>query len=135
MIVVYLSHPVSAPTAQGIADNLARAKRWLKWLLKVHPECSPVASWIPMVEVEDNSDPARIEHSLRLDFEVVSRCDEIWLVGGRISSGMRREADHARAHNVRVIDLTPMGDEPPPHDYRWADDWRDRLNHLHREDA
>jgi hypothetical protein len=67
--LVYVAHPVNAPTRDGILANLARA--------------------------------------------LVERCDAVWLVGGRVSSGMQIEADHAIGRGIDVIDLTHMGDEPP----------------------
>jgi len=37
-------------------------------------------------------------------------------VGGRVSSGMRHEADHAITLAIPVIDLTALGELPPPFD-------------------
>lgn len=49
------------------------------------------------------------------DCAVVERCDGIVLVGGRISSGMRREMEHGVANHLpdyfRIYDLT--GSEVP----------------------
>jgi hypothetical protein len=53
------------------------------------------------------------EDGLRRDCAVVAKCDEVWLVGGRISAGMLREATAARWAGRAVFDFTKLGDEPP----------------------
>jgi hypothetical protein len=50
---------------------------------------------------------------LACDFALIERCDELWLVGGRVSPGMALEAEHARKHGVTVADFTHAGYEPP----------------------
>jgi hypothetical protein len=60
--------------------------------------------------------PENRERGLACDLAQVARCDEVWLVGGRVSSGMRHEADHAITLAIPVIDLTALGELPPPFD-------------------
>ena len=47
------------------------------------------------------------------DLAVGERCDAIGLVGGRVSSGMALERDHAAKARLIVVDLTGQGEEPP----------------------
>lgn len=109
--VVYLAHPVGAPTVEGIRANLARAKRWL-WALRNATEWSICAPWIPSVEaVIDMGGDEAVERvrGLADDVAVVERCDALVGCGGRWSSGMTEE----RGAAAKVIDLTDLGDEPP----------------------
>jgi hypothetical protein len=46
---------------------------------------------------------------------VLERCDEVWMVGPRVSKGMTGEAMHALNSGLRVLEFTyAESDEPPP---------------------
>jgi hypothetical protein len=72
---------------------------------------APVADWITLSGVL-SEDEGR-ERGMEIDCVLLSRCDEVWLVGGRISPGMQIEADYAKANGIAVCDLTSMGYEAP----------------------
>ena len=108
MTVVYLCHPVSG----DVAGNLRRAERWVKWIETTYP-VAVVASWITECRIWDDNNPEHRAAGLRRDFAVLARCDEVWLVGGRISNGMAYEAAYARQCEIPVVDMTSLGDEPP----------------------
>lgn len=107
--IVWMCHPV----AGDVQANLVRAKRWLRWLYSKFDDVDFAADWIVCCEVMEDADPAQRERGFRFDEEMVRRCDEVWLVGGRISSGMAREAAMGRAHDKGIRDLTSLGEEPP----------------------
>jgi hypothetical protein len=112
-LVAYLAHPVSAPTTEGVAANLARARRWLRWFVE-HTDFAICAPWIPYVETLDE-----IEHrarGIRDDLAMVGRCDVIFLVGGRISEGMREEREWAHRLELGICTLVELGEEPPDAD-------------------
>lgn len=111
--LVYLAHPLGAPTPEGISANRDRARRWLAWAWKhTAPDIGFVADWILCTEALPET-PENRERGLRFDVAVVGRCDEMWLVGGRISAGMELEAKAAADAGLPVRDLTALGDEPP----------------------
>lgn len=107
MRTIYLAHPL----AGDVASNLARARRWLQWAYRNHREVVVLAPWMHEVELlaEDDADPVVREAALRRCAVVARLCDEVWLVGGRVTPGMEREAAAARF----VRDLTELGEEPP----------------------
>jgi hypothetical protein len=110
MRICYIAHVLAAETRAEMDENRARAARWCAWAAR--RGVAPVATWIvlsgELSETQENR-----ELGLKLDCATVERCDEIWLVGGRVSSGMRRESEHAAAYGVIVRDLTNLGEEPP----------------------
>lgn len=112
MRVIYMAHPVGAPTPEGVKANLARAKRWYRWIAK-NFNVSVVADWITGCEVFNDANQANRDHGLDMDIATIERCDELFLVGGRISTGMGLERDAAEDFNLRVVDLTWLGEEPP----------------------
>jgi len=106
--VIYMAHPVSG----DVEGNLAKARIWYKWICDNYPEVAVVASWIVDCEVYDNGSSEQYDISLKRDQAIVSRCDEIWLCGARVSNGMNLEAYAAIAAGKIVRDLT--GYELPP---------------------
>lgn len=114
MIHVYLAHPLSAPTREGIDQNRANAAKWAAWLWR--QGFAVQCSWIVCTgELEET--PENRELGLASDCEQVSRCDVMALCGPRISSGMMREARSAKL----IVDFTDRGFELPPDWLRWKD--------------
>lgn len=104
---------LAAPLSGDVAANLARAERWLRYLVWAFPDWAYVMSWAPYVRALPDERRWR-DRGLRDDIAVVKRCDGIILVGGRISEGMTRELGAAMEHHLLVMDMTKMGPEPPP---------------------
>lgn len=106
-LVVYVAHPLSAPTREGIEANRKNAARWVAFLARnfhIAPECS----WVVLTgELEET--PENRERGLEIDLALVDRCDELWMVGGRVSSGMLLESQHAHYEGKLVVDLTGFG--------------------------
>lgn len=108
--VVYVAHPV----AGDVPGNVARAKRWLHWLVKSDPTIAFIAPWIAHLEADhDDADPVQRERGLLDAIATVRRCDGIVLVGGRISPGMLLELEAAVEAGRTIIDWTYLGDDPP----------------------
>ena len=102
MKIVYLAHPV----AGDVESNLERAKRWMKWVETHHPSFAVIADWIIECQIWDDSNPEHRAAGFRRNLAIIERCDELWLVGPRVSSGMAKERDHALRFGLRVRDLT-----------------------------
>lgn len=111
--IACMAHALGAPDQAGIDANLARAERWFKWLLHAFNDVDFSANWILWCRALDDLNPAHRSRGLAFDDVEISRQDEFWMVGGRISSGMARGRDYALAHGKRVVDLTALGEEPP----------------------
>lgn len=112
MIQVYLAHPLSAPTREGIDKNRANAAKWAAWLWR--QGFSVQCSWIVCTgELEET--PENRELGLMSDCEQVRRCDVMALCGPRISGGMLREAEHAKL----IVDFTWCGIELPTEYISW----------------
>jgi hypothetical protein len=112
MIHVYIAHPLNADTRAGIEQNRLNATLWVEWAARQN--VAPMAMWIVLTGAGWENSPEDRELGLKIDEAQVALCDEIWLCGGRVSSGMQRELDKARAAGKRVVDLTRFGALPPP---------------------
>jgi hypothetical protein len=111
--VVYLAHPLGSVSREGTDANLKRAMRWYKYLTQFYPEVAVVADWIVTCLVLDDRTPEDRVRGIAMNAAVLALCDEVWLCGGRISQGMRDEADLATQTNIPVFSLVHLGDEPP----------------------
>ncbi len=104
MRVVYVAHPLGAgPDREANRANAA------KWCGRLGREflVSCVADWITLSGQWDEATGREL--GLRCDLSLIARCDEVWLVGGRVSPGMELEAARARQLGVSVRDLTGLG--------------------------
>lgn len=105
--VMYVAHPVSG----DVEANLARARRWLRWLVDCYPGFAFCLPWMAYVQALDEA--THRERGLRDDLEMLRRCDGIILVGGRLSSGMALEKGVAEDAALEVHDMLHLGEEPP----------------------
>ena len=111
MKVIYLAHPFTAPTREGMEANRKRAAVWVAWALTVRG-VSPVCSWIVLTGVLPETLESR-RLGLEADKAQVRLCEEIWHVGGKVTSGMATEESAAK----KVVDLTHLGEWPPGYDH------------------
>lgn len=106
--VVYIAHPLGAGADRE--QNRRNASKWVAWAYR--QGVAPVADWI-ILSGELDETPENRAGGLECDIALVELCDEVWLVGGRVSPGMEIEAGHARLCLVPVIDKTALGPLPP----------------------
>jgi hypothetical protein len=109
--IIYVAHPVSG----DVKANCDKVLRWLRWLTAVDPGRIYIAPWVGEVLAHLDMDPIPADFYDRVlsdDEEVVRRLDGVLLTGGRISTGMAREADAARKAGKPVYDMHLLS-EPP----------------------
>lgn len=104
MRVIYLAHPLGAPTREGIEANRRSAATWAAWV-SVRFLVAVTADWIWLTG-ELSETPDNRAWGLECDKALVERCDELWMVGPSVSAGMLIEAEHARLEGKPVYDLT-----------------------------
>lgn len=100
--VVYVAHPLGAHPDRE--RNRAQAARWCAWLAE-HFDIAPQAPWIVLSGIWQETPELR-DRGLACDLATIDACAEVWMVGPRISPGMRLEAEHAYSLGKRVRDLT-----------------------------
>lgn len=108
--VIYLAHPLGG----DVDNNLKRAKAWLKFMVDGNPWVAFNTQWIVECELWDDADPEQRRQGLKRCLAAVERCDELWMVGPRISDGMQMERQHAKAFGLRIVDYTHAGLVWPP---------------------
>ncbi len=117
--LVYVAHPVGAPSRGGILTNLDTAALWTGWIKVREPDVAIVIPWLGLLlaGVDDDNDPACRARGVRDNVEAARRCDGIVLCGGRISTGMQLELDAVLEAGGWAADLTRLGILPPRADH------------------
>lgn len=116
MKLIFIAHPLNASTEEGIQANLARAIRWYKWCCD-HYDHSFEATWMMNCQIYDDTNEEQRIRGIERALIALGRCDELWLVGGTASAGMRDEAIFMIDLDRPVYDLTFLGLEPPEKPY------------------
>ena len=96
--VVYVAHPLGSGTDRSL--NIEHALDWLGHIGALG--FAPVAPWVSLAQRWGETPELR-QRGLAIDFEVIARCDEVWLCGNRVSPGMQLEAEHAIRLGVPVL--------------------------------
>lgn len=107
MKVVYIAHPLGQGADREL--NRTNAAKWVGWIAQTY-NVAPVADWVILSGVWTK---AMRVHGLAIDMVLIERCDEVWLVGGRVSPGMHLESQRAVELGKTVVDLTHLGFEVP----------------------
>jgi len=108
MPVVYVSGPYRSKHGEnGVWENIMQARRVTLELLRlgVAPICPHLNTLLMGGGL--SPDPAKeLEIFLAADFEIIRRCDAIFLLDGwELSQGASREADVAAQHGLTLFTL------------------------------
>lgn len=113
MKIVYMCHPVKGETPEHTAQNVQRAKRWVRWIYDNYEDIFVMAMWIVDCEVLDDHNPVHRAAGMMRNSVAVPLCEEAWLVGGTLSLGMFSEMEIAFKSGRIVRDFLSFGEEPP----------------------
>ena len=80
---------IASPYAGDIEANTAFAKKACRYA--IHQGHTPIAVHLLYPQMLDDAEPTEREIGLRLGHRVLEVCDELWLCGGRVSSGSLKE--------------------------------------------
>lgn len=98
--IVYIAHPIGGNVTENIASVLAIVRK-----LSIENKVIPFAPYIVDVQTLDDDNPEEraigFEHNKALFHSGI--INEVWLYGGRISSGMKTEIDWANELGIKVV--------------------------------
>lgn len=89
---------ICSPYAGDIARNTERARRYCR--LAIDRGYVPIAPHLLFPQFL--SEETEREKALLLGLRLLSVCQEMWICGGRVSEGMRREIQQARSLGLLV---------------------------------
>lgn len=80
---------ICSPYRGDVEVNVARAHRYCLFAAK--NEVVPLAPHTIFTQWLDDNDKEEREAGIYLGLELLTRCDELWVFGGRITEGMEKE--------------------------------------------
>lgn len=84
--------------------NVEKAKRYCRFAY--NDGAIPLAPHLLYPQFMDDSDSYERRAAMHFDIVLLGKCDELWVFGNRISSGMAEEIREAERLNMRVRDFT-----------------------------
>lgn len=95
---------IASPYAGEIEQNVAFARKACRHAIQLGH--TPIAVHLLYPQMLDDSNPVEREAGLRLGRRVLEVCDELWVCGGRISSGMAHEIAEAERLGIPIRSIT-----------------------------
>ena len=91
---------ICSPFAGEIKINLENARKYLRFA--VDKGAIPFAPHLLYPQIMDDHDPDERKMGLFFGMVWLRKCDELWVFGSHISSGMRTEINKATKHRMTI---------------------------------
>jgi hypothetical protein len=101
MKLVFIAHPVRG----DVAGNLEKVKQLVRKASLYYSEITPIAPYYLYCNALDDNDEHEREFGMIQSRFVLTKCDELWLCGDRISKGMKEEIKTAKEYNIPIINM------------------------------
>ena len=95
--VIFVSHPLKG----DLEGNTNKVKKICREL--IDDGVIPLATHMLFPSFLDDNIPEERETGMKGTLELLSRSDEVWVYGDRISEGMSREIDLAEKLNIPIV--------------------------------
>lgn len=91
---------ITSPYAGDVEANVAFAKAACRYAIE--QGCTPIAVHLLYPQLLNDAVPEEREAGIRMGLRVLEACDELWLCGEQLSSGMRAELNAAAQLGIPV---------------------------------
>lgn len=95
---------ICSPYAGDIESNVGFAKAACHYAMR--QGCAPVAVHLLYPQFLDDATPSEREAGIRMGLRVLAACEELWVCGTHISSGMRQEIAEAKRLGIPIRYVT-----------------------------
>ena len=100
MDLVYICSPYKAYDNVTVEDNLEKAKKYCK--MASDKGYIPICPHLYFTQFLDDECEEKRNVGMEMGIDLLKRCNEIWIFGGRRSMGMTKEIFHAINHNMEM---------------------------------
>lgn len=97
--IIYIAHPIGGNVDANVKSVLSIVRELNMSGLPI----VPFAPYIVDVLALDDSDPVQRTRGFKNNNQLFDFVDEVWLYGGRITSGMQVEIDWANERGIPVL--------------------------------
>ena len=97
MRLVYICSPLHG----DIETNIKKADEYCAYAAA----CGvvPLAPHTIFTRYLDENNPEQRQQGLQMGLSLLNRCDDLWVMGGEISEGMRGEIEYAKRENIPIL--------------------------------
>ena len=95
---------ICSPYAGDVQNNVEFAKAACRYAMRQN--CTPVAVHLLYPQFLDDNDLVQRSAGLTMGHRVLLACDELWVCGERISSGMAAEITEAKKLGIPVREVS-----------------------------
>ncbi|MBS5784362.1 MAG: hypothetical protein KID04_15990 [Clostridium sp.] len=95
---------ICSPYAGDVGKNIEFAKAACRYAMEQN--CTPIAVHLLYTQFLDDHDPVQRKAGLHMGRRVLEACDELWLCGNRISTGMAMELKEAQKLGIPVREIS-----------------------------
>lgn len=99
--IIYIAHPIGGDVGANVNSVLAIVKDLNMSGLPI----VPFAPYIVDVLALDDNIPEQRARGFENNKQLFDFVDEVWLYGGRISSGMQTEIEWAKERNIPILQM------------------------------
>ena len=100
---------ICSPFAGDIEGNTRRARRYGRFA--VTEKAVPIIPHLMYPQFLEEDDPEERQLGIDMGLTLLRKCNELWVFGNRISSGMRLEIARAKRWNIPIRYFTNESEE------------------------
>ena len=94
--IVYICSPYSG----NVNRNIEMARKYCRFAVDKH--YLPIAPHLLFTQFMDDTIPEERETAIFMNFVLMSKCVEMWVIGDVISKGMQSEINRAKRKNMKI---------------------------------
>jgi hypothetical protein len=91
---------ICSPYSGDVETNLKQARAYCRFAIQAGG--IPIAPHLLFPQFLDDNDPDERSLALSMNKEVLSKCDELWIFGSKVTSGMLLEATEAIKREIPI---------------------------------
>jgi len=108
MKLVYIASPLHASTEEEMAQNRKNAEEYCHQAMNLSTFSSklivPISPILNFQYIDENN-PKERQKALNMGLALLSKCDELWVAGDRVSEGMRGELRAAVRMDIPIFSM------------------------------
>lgn len=94
--IIYICSPFSG----DIKNNIKKARAFCRFAITKN--CIPIAPHLLYPQFMDDSIQKDRKMAMHFNYVLLGKCNELWVFGGTISSGMKREIELAKKRRMPI---------------------------------
>lgn len=103
--IVYICSPYSGDTEK----NIENARKYSRFAVDSH--CLPITPHIYFTQFMDDSISEERDIAIFMNWVLMSKCEQLWVFGDVISTGMKAEIDRAKKKHMKIRYFTEEMEE------------------------